>query len=112
MRKNRTREKWTIKNPNSVENSHRSQFTQDKYYGTVFTERQQAIIDGEFVPHLRKVELIMIINKAEHLELYEIADTVCQLYNYLYGDDRPIPTEEELAEAQRIMDELTPDDLK
>ena len=39
-------------------------------YGTVFTDRQQAIINGDIVRNLKKTEVTKIIRKAEKLELF------------------------------------------
>ena len=112
MAKNRTQEKWTVKSPYTVTSSHRTCFTNDKFYGTEFTQRQQAIIDGEMVPNLRKLEITTIIKKAESLMLYDTADSVFQMYEYLFDESTPMPTEEEIAQAAATLDALTPDDLK
>ena len=95
----------------AVYGSHRSCFS-DKpdYCGCPFTERQQAIIDGESVTNVRKREVTVIINKAEYIGRYDIAEMVYDAYGGFYherhlGD----PSAEE---ALKILDSLTPDDLK
>jgi len=99
------------KQEDELYHSHRSCFTDEKLYGTVFTPRQQAIIDGEFVPNLKGNEITTIIRKAESLELYDIAESVYEDYYYDYYNDYDEP-DYTLEEALDILDSLTPDDLK
>jgi hypothetical protein len=44
--------------------------------------------------------------------LYDTADSVFQMYEYLFDESTPMPTEEETAQAAATLDALTPDDLK
>ena len=97
------------KNPSYV-NSHRKAFSDGPLYGTTFTERQQAIIRGDNVPNIRKNEISYIINKAEYLGMYEIAEEMYLRYGYMFHQrESGDPT---LTEALEILDKLTPDDLK
>lgn len=56
-------------------------------YGSSFTERQQAIIDGQDVEDLRRNEVTKIIRKAEKMNRFELAEEVYCLYeNFLSGE--------------------------
>ena len=83
-------------------------------YGTVFTDRQQAIINGEFVENLRKTEVTKIIRKAEKLELFDLAEDVFALYErMLTGDNRFANLSEEqkekiIADCKVGLQKLTP----
>ena len=95
----------------AVYGSHRSCFTdKPEYYGCPFTERQQAIIDGKSVPSVRKREITVIINKAEYIGRYDIAEKVYDAYGGFYHEI--YPDDPSAGEAAIILASLTPNDLK
>lgn len=95
----------------AVYGSHRSCFS-DKpdYCGSPFTERQQAIIDGKLVPNVRKREITVIINKAEYIGRLDIAEKVYDAYGGFYHERHPGDPSAE--EAVKMLEALTPEDLK
>ena len=103
-------ERDRIKGRDNVYGSHRSCFSDHKFYGTAFTERQQRIIDGEKVDGLRRLDVSVVINKAEAFGLYDIAEKVYSNYGYFFHEVHPDDPSYE--EALSILDSLTPDDLK
>lgn len=90
--------------------AHRSAFKDHKEYGTVYTRRQEAIMHGEHVENLRKTEISRLINKAEYLGDYEIAENLYLMYGYMFHQREE--GDPSYSEALAILDELTPDDLK
>lgn len=90
--------------------SHRSCFDPTPCYGSTYTERQLAIIRGEAVPGLRVGDVSLVINKAEYLGDYEIAEQLYTMYGDMYHPrEKSDPSYDE---AIDILDELTPGDLK
>ena len=83
-------------------------------YGTIFTDRQQAIINGEKVDNLRRTEISTIIRKAEKLELFTLAENVFCLYEELLtGNNEFSNLSEEKKEAivedcKQRLQKLTP----
>lgn len=94
----------------ALNGSHRSCFHDGRLFKEGWSERQQQLIDGTYEGEVRKWDVNTLIKKAEHFEMYELAQQVYEKYSYLFEDSEP--DDYTLSEAQNILDELTPDDLK
>lgn len=90
--------------------SHRSCFQDAPQYGTKWSARQQQIIDGVPVNNLKRNDVTLIMRKAEQLGQIEVAQKVYEQYSYFYSEREP--DDMSLEEAQKVLDKLTPDDLK
>lgn len=95
----------------ALNRSHRGCFSRKKYFeGVPYTERQRQIIDGTTDRPVAKREVVITISKAESLEEYEVAQNLYEMYGYMFHEvHEGDPTPEE---AMKILDDLTPDDLK
>ena len=73
-------------------------------YGTVFTERQQAIIRGENVNRLTTTEITKVIRKAEKLGNVELAEKVFCLYEAMLTGDNEFEKLSETTKKQIVED--------
>ena len=103
-------ERDRIQGRTNVHGTHRSCFSDKKFYGSVYTERQLAIIAGEYVPGLQRNHITLIVRKAEQLGDYDTAEHLYELYKDFFRETYPDDPSPE--EALDILDSLTPDDLK
>ena len=73
------------------------------------TEKQQALYDGTN-PAPRKRDVVELIMKFEHFEMLDDAAKMYDMYGYMFHEVHPDDPSPE--EALKILDDLTPDDLK
>ena len=83
-------------------------------YGTVFTERQQAIIKGEKIDNLNKNEVTKVIKKAEKMGCFNIAENVFCLYEEMLTGDNEFEKFSEatkqhiISDCKKRLQKLTP----
>lgn len=76
-------------------------------YGNVFSERQEKIINGEYIPNLRKNEVTTVIKKAEKNGQNELAQALRDQYEDFMFGCKEVPIYD-LEEAKSILQSLTP----
>lgn len=93
----------------ALANSHRAACGNYNRFLKPLTEKQQALYDGTN-PHPRKRDVVELIQKFEHFEMFDDASKMYDMYGYMFHEvHEGDPTPEE---AVAILDALTPDDLK
>lgn len=93
----------------ALASSHRAACGNYMRFRKPLTEKQQALYSGAN-PSPRKRDVVELIMKFEHFEMFDDAAKMYDMYGYMFheiheGDPSP-------EEAEAILESLTPDDLK